>query len=66
MLDALPLFSGIEPTLSAKLQEHKGEDRFLVRLMAAICIARNPAAAFAVGLPVADAFKPDWVSFPKS
>jgi hypothetical protein len=62
VLGGLLLFSGIELALSAKLQEHEGEDLFLVLLMAAIGVALNPAAAFAVGLPTAYAFKRGWLS----
>ena len=51
VLGGLLLFSGIEFALSAKLYEHQGGDLFLVLLMAAIGVALNPAAAFAVGLP---------------
>ena len=53
VLGALLLFSGIELAFSAKLHEQKGEDLFLVLLIAAIGVAINPAAAFAVGLPTA-------------
>jgi predicted benzoate:H+ symporter BenE len=66
VLGGLLLFSGIELALSAKLQEHEGEDLFLVILMAAIGVALNPAAAFAVGLPTAYAFKRGWLSLHKS
>jgi predicted benzoate:H+ symporter BenE len=62
VLGGLLLFSGIELALSAKLQEYEGEDLFLVLLMAAIGVALNPAAAFAVGLPVAYGFKRGWLS----
>jgi predicted benzoate:H+ symporter BenE len=65
VLGGLLLFSGIELALSAKLQEHEGEDLFLVLLMAAIGVALNPAAAFAVGLPTAYAFKRGWISLHK-
>jgi len=40
-----------------KLHEDHGGDLFSVLLMAAIGVALNPAAAFAVGLPIAYAFK---------
>ena len=49
------------PVLSARLQEHGGDDLFLVLLMAAIGVALNPAAASAVGLPPAYAFQHGWV-----
>jgi sulfate permease, SulP family len=62
VLGSLLLFSGIELALSARLQEHGGEDLFLVLLMAAIGLALNPAVAFAVGLPLAYAFRHGWVS----
>ena len=44
-----------------KLHEHQGSDLFLVLLIAAIGVALNPAAAFAVGLPIAYAFKREWL-----
>ena len=61
VLGALLLFSGIDLALSSKLHEYQGGDLFLVLLMAAIGVALNPAAAFAVGLPIAYAFKRGWV-----
>jgi predicted benzoate:H+ symporter BenE len=61
VLGGLLLFSGIELALSSKLHEHQGGDLFLVLLMAAIGVALNPAAAFAVGLPLAYAFKREWI-----
>ena len=61
VLGGLLLFSGIELALSSKLHEHQGADLFLVLLMAAIGVAVNPAAAFAVGLPIAYAVKRGWV-----
>jgi predicted benzoate:H+ symporter BenE len=66
VLGALLMFSGIELALSARIQEYEGDDLFLVLLMAAIGVAMNPAAAFAVGLPAAYAFKHGWVSLHKS
>jgi predicted benzoate:H+ symporter BenE len=66
VLGGLLLFSGIELALSAKLQDQKGEDLFLVLSMAAIGVAINPAAAFAVGLPTAYAFKRGWLALHKS
>jgi hypothetical protein len=50
-------FSGIELALSAKPQAYRDTDLFLVLLMAAVGVALNPAAAFAVGWPLAIAFK---------
>ena len=61
VLGGLLLFSGIELALSSKLHEHQGGDLFLWLLMAAIGVALNPAAAFAVGLPIAYAFKREWL-----
>lgn len=61
VLGGLLLFSGIELALSARLHEHQGGDLFLVLLMAAIGVALNPAAAFAVGLPIAYAFRREWL-----
>jgi hypothetical protein len=53
--------SGIELALSSKLHENQGGDLFLVLLMAAIGVALNPAAPFAVGLPIAYAFRRGWI-----
>jgi len=61
VLGGLLLFSGIELAPSSKLHEHHGGDLFLVLLMTAIGVALNPAAAFAVGLPVAYALKHEWI-----
>jgi len=61
VLGGLLLFSGTELALSSKLHEHKGGDLFLVLLMAAIGVALNPAAAFAVGLPIAYALQHEWI-----
>ena len=61
VLGGLLLFSGVELALSSKLHEHHGGDLFLVLLMAAIAVALNPAAAFAVGLPLACALKRAWL-----
>ncbi len=61
VLGGLLLFSGIELALSAKLYEHQGSDLSLVLLMVAVGVALNPAAAFAVGLPIAFAFKREWI-----
>jgi MFS superfamily sulfate permease-like transporter len=61
VLGGLLLFSGIELALSSKLHEHQGGDLFLVLPMAAIGVALNPAAAFAVGLPIAYALQHEWI-----
>lgn len=61
VLGGLVLFSGIELARSSKLHEHKGGDLFLVLLMAVIGVALNPAAAFAVGLPIAYALQHEWI-----
>jgi SulP family sulfate permease len=66
VLGGLLLFSGIELALPSKLDTHQGDDLFLVLLMAAIGVALNPAAAFAVGLPTAYAFQRGWLSLHKS
>ena len=66
VLGGLLMFSGIELALSARLQDHEGEDLFLVLLMAAIGVAINPAAAFAVGLPAAYAFRRGWLRLHKA
>lgn len=62
VLGGLLLFSGLELALSSKIQDHKGGDLFVVLLMAAIGVTLNPAAAFAVGLPIAYAIKRGWIS----
>jgi MFS superfamily sulfate permease-like transporter len=61
VLGGLLLFSGLELALSSKPQEYRDSELFLVLLMAAISVALNPAAAFAVGLPLAYAFKRNWL-----
>lgn len=61
VLGSLLLFSGLELALSSKPQDYRDSDLFLVLLMAAIGVALNPAAAFAVGLPLAYAFKQKWL-----
>ena len=61
VLGGLLLFSGIDLALSSKPAEYAGADLFLVLLMAAIGVAVNPAAAFAVGLPLAYAVKHRWL-----
>ena len=61
VLGALLLFSGIDLALSSKPQSYRETDLFLVLLMAAIGVAINPAAAFAVGLPLAYARKHGWL-----
>lgn len=60
-LGSLLLFSGIDLALSSKLERFRDADLFLVLLMAAIGVAVNPAAAFAVGLPLAYAVKHRWI-----
>jgi predicted benzoate:H+ symporter BenE len=61
VLGGLLLFSGIDLALSSKPQEYRDAELFLVLLMAAIGVAVNPAAAFAVGVPLAYAVKHRWV-----
>jgi sulfate permease, SulP family len=61
VLSGLLMFSGLELALSSKPQDYRNEDLFLVLLMAAISVALNPVAAFAVGLPLAYAFKREWL-----
>ena len=61
VLGGLLLFSGIDLALSSKPGDYAGADLFLVLLMAAIGVAVNPAAAFAVGLPLAYAIKHRWL-----
>jgi hypothetical protein len=64
------MFSGLELALSSKPQDYRNGDLFLVLLIAAIGVALNPVAAFAVfqlptsfavGLPLAYAFKRKWL-----
>ena len=61
VLGGLLLFSGIDLALSSRPGDYRDADLFLVLLMAAIGVAVNPAAAFAVGLPLAYAFKHRWL-----
>src|SRR5208282_569959 len=61
VLGGLLMFSGIELALSSKPQDYRDADLFLVLLMAAIGVALNPVAAFAVGLPIAYGLKRGWV-----
>ena len=61
VLGGLLLFSGIDLALSSRPGEYKDADLFLVLLMAAIGVAVNPAAAFAVGVPLAYAVKHRWL-----
>jgi len=61
VLGALLMFSGIELALSSKFQDYRHADMFVVLLMAAIGVALNPAAAFAVGLPIAFAVGRGWL-----
>ena len=51
------MFSGIELALSSKPQDYRDGELFLVLLMAAIGVALNPAAAFAVVVPIAYGLK---------
>jgi MFS superfamily sulfate permease-like transporter len=53
VLGCLLVFSGIELTQSSTPQGYRDADLFLVLLMAAIGVALDPVAAFAVGLPIA-------------
>jgi sulfate permease, SulP family len=66
VLGGLLLFSGIELALSSRPQSFEHDELFLVLLMAAIGVAVNPAAAFAVGLPLAYCFKRGWLDLYKS
>lgn len=61
VLGGLLLFSGIDLALSSRPGEYKDADLFLVLLMAAIGVAVNPAAAFAVGVPLAYAVRHRWL-----
>ena len=61
VLGGLLMFSGIELALSSKPQDYRDAELFLVLLMAAIGVALNPVAAFAVGLPIAYGLKRGWV-----
>lgn len=63
VLGGLLLFSGIDLAQSSKPESYKDADLFLVLLMAAIGVAVNPAAAFAVGLPLAYGVKHGWLRF---
>jgi MFS superfamily sulfate permease-like transporter len=63
VLGSLLMFSGIELAASSKPQQYHEADLFIVLLMAAIGVALNAAAAFAVGLPAAYALKRGWFTF---
>jgi SulP family sulfate permease len=63
VLGGLLLFSGIDLAQSSKPANYRDADLFLVLLMAAIGVAVNPAAAFAVGLPLAYGIKRGWLRF---
>lgn len=63
VLGVLLAFSGLELALASKPQRYKDSELFLVLLMAAIGVALNPAAAFAVGLPLAYAQQRGWLKF---
>lgn len=61
VLGGLLLFSGIDLAQSSKPGGFKDGELFLVLLMAAVGVAVNPAAAFAVGLPLAYGIKHRWL-----
>ena len=61
VLGGLLLFSGVDLALSSRPGDYQDADLFLVLVMAAIGVAVNPAAAFAVGVPLAYAFKHRWL-----
>ena len=61
MLGGLLLFSGIDLALSSKPASYQGADLFLVVLMAAVGVAVNPAAAFAIGVPLAYGIRHGWL-----
>ena len=61
VLGGLLLFSGIELALSSRIHQYQRGDLFLVLLRAAIGVTLNPAAAFAVGLPIAHALGRGWI-----
>jgi MFS superfamily sulfate permease-like transporter len=63
VLGGLLLFSGVDLAQSSKPANYRDEDLFLVLLMAAVGVAVNPAAAFAVGLPLAYGIKRGWLRF---
>jgi MFS superfamily sulfate permease-like transporter len=61
VLGGLLMFFGIELALSSKPQDYRDGELFLALLMAAIGVALNPAAGFAVGVPIAYGLKRGWV-----
>jgi MFS superfamily sulfate permease-like transporter len=63
VLGGLLVFTGIDLAQSSKPGSYRDTELFLVLLMAAIGVAVNPAAAFAVGLPLAYATKHGWLKF---
>jgi hypothetical protein len=61
VLGGLLLFSGIDFALSSKPSSYQGAELFLVVLMAAVGVAVNPAAAFAIGVPIAYGIRHGWL-----
>jgi sulfate permease, SulP family len=61
VLGGLLLFSGIDLALSSKPSSYQGAELFLVVLMAAVGVAVNPAAAFAIGVPIAYGIGHGWL-----
>lgn len=61
VLGGLLVFSGLELALSSRPQTYSGGDMFIVLMVAAISVATNPAIAFVVGLPLANALRRGWV-----
>lgn len=61
VVGGLLLLSGIELALSSRPREYEGADLFVLVAMGAICVAANPAIAFAVGLPLAWAAQRGWL-----
>lgn len=62
VLGGLLLYSGVELARSSKPQDYHEVDLFVVLLMTVICLAFNPAVAFAIGVPLAYASQRGWLS----
>ncbi len=61
VLGALLLFSGVDLAQSSEPRQYQDSELLLVLLISAICLAFNPAIAFALGLPLAHLLKRNWV-----
>lgn len=63
VLGALLAISGIELATSARPQRYKDGDLFLVLVIAAFCVAVNPAAGFAAGIVLSLLIRLGWIDW---